>query len=438
MPRYLIIAGVDFGTSFTKVVLRDNNTPGSLARVVTFPQYPDGLLPSIVSLLDKAAAPPSQRPLGEKVPYLKMLAAHIAGGKSLVSADVQIPESVEVLCDSYAEREIIRGLLAFYFAHVMAATELFIRTKSPWQDFDFASGGRDILVYQLAVPTGMLADDGATERLFREAFTAAYDLRVFIPQPLEGTLPFDEVLERVATSLDEEETVRNTRFQWQCLLYPEVAAAVQTVFRTPNAPDGLYVTMDVGAGTVDLNTFRRFTGHQVLRRTGTPRIRNLDYYSAIVRPLGVQHLNDPHGAVHPRFESVLMEELRESLRALILRGQAIQPNLGHTQGHRTWDGAKLFIFGGGAIYPGYRHNFAEGLENTGIHSPQPMELPSSPDLDRPRTVDFGRFAVAYGLSFFRPSLDQVKLPHELAPFETLLAEQSDDTPPHEYGFNWDD
>jgi len=37
------------------------------------------------------------------------------------------------------------------------------------------------------------------------------------------------------------------RFQWQCLIYPEVAGAVQTVFRSPNASNGLYVTMDVGA-----------------------------------------------------------------------------------------------------------------------------------------------------------------------------------------------
>ena len=50
---------------------------------------------------------------------------------------------------------------------------------------------------------------------------------------------------------------------------------------------------------------------------------------------------------------------------------------------------------------------------------------------------FGRFAVAYGLSFFRPSLDQVRLPHELAPFLELYPEPENE-PPRQYGFNWDD
>jgi hypothetical protein len=40
-------------------------------------------------------------------------------------------------------------------------------------------------------------------------------------------------------------------------------------------------------------------------------------------------------------------------------------------------------------------------------------LPAAQDLIRPRGVEFGRFAVAYGMSFFRPNLDHICLPHEL-------------------------
>jgi hypothetical protein len=104
---------------------------------------------------------------------------------------------------------------------------------------------------------------------------------------------------------------------------------------------------------------------------------------------------------------------------------------------RTWDRSSLFIFGGGSHHRGYRHNFSAGLRHAGIHEPNVHDLPSAQDLNRPRDVEFGRFAVAYGLSFFRPSLDQVRLPSELTPFRELYPEMENE-PPRQYGFNWDD
>src|ERR1035437_9154890 len=60
--------------------------------------------------------------------------------------------------------------LAFYFSHVIAGVQQFIRSKSPWKDFNFDAGNNeDYLIFQMAVPTGLLATDGKTEKLFREA-----------------------------------------------------------------------------------------------------------------------------------------------------------------------------------------------------------------------------------------------------------------------------
>lgn len=437
MPRYLIVAGVDFGTSFTKVVLRDNNTPGSNAVVVQFPGHADGLLPSLVGIGRDCLTPPAAPGESAKVPYLKMLAAHVANGEALDGTAVRIPAALEALRHSRPDSEVVRELLAFYFAHVMAATEDFIRSRSPWRDFDFTPGSQnDFLIYQLAVPTGLLADNGATERLFRDAFIAAHELRRGMGTTMCAAISQQSWSEQVAKVFANERTALESRFEWQCLLYPEVAAAVQTVFRTPNARDGLYITMDVGAGTVDLNAFRRFTGHAHQRENGGNAPRHLDYYSAIVCPLGVQNLNDPHGAVRRRVENELMEELRTNLHALYLRAKNYQPNHG-APGMRTWDRASLFIFGGGSHHHGYRQNFSAGLHRAGIHQPQVLNLPAAQDLERPRGVEFGRFAVAYGLSFFRPSLDHVRLPHELTPFRELYPEAANE-PPRQYGFNWDD
>jgi hypothetical protein len=436
MPRYLIVAGIDFGTSFTKVVLRDNNTPGSKAVVVPFPGYPDGLLPSLVGLQGSSLTPPAFPADVAYVPYLKMLAAHIAGGKKFEDAPIRTPAALKALLRSRTDMELARDLLAFYFANVIAATEDFIRSDSPWRDFDFSRRkSDDFLVFQLGVPTGLLADKGKTERLFREAFIAGYELRRKVSSKMATARPHSMWSKDVDKALDENMDALDKRFEWQCLLYPEVAAAVQTVFRSPNAKDGLYITMDVGAGTVDLNAFNRFSGHPGDGQTR--RIANLDYYSAIVCPLGVQNLKDPHGAVEPMSKERLRLELRTSLKKLYDRALVYQPNLGDIRRPRTWDRATLFIFGGGARFSGYRNNFVVGLEEAGIRHPQAHNLPQATDISCPPGIEFGRFAVAYGLSFFRPSWNKVSLPHELETFAQLYPQLADQTP-KPYGFNWDD
>ena len=83
MARHLIVAGIDFGTSFTKVVLRDNNTSGSTARVATFPGHSDGLLPSLLGIKGESLVPSEARDFRSPIPYLKMVAAHVADGTRL-------------------------------------------------------------------------------------------------------------------------------------------------------------------------------------------------------------------------------------------------------------------------------------------------------------------------------------------------------------------
>jgi hypothetical protein len=448
MPRYIIVAGVDYGTSFTKVVLRDNNTPRSKAITVRFPECPDGLLPSLVGINKDSLlfSPLSNECI--QVPYLKMMAANVADVGTLRKESFHLPDELKSLSRLGDDALIIRDLLAFYFAHVIAATEDFIRTNSPWKDFDFTPGGQnDFLIFQLAVPAGLIDDNGASDRLFRDAFIAGYELngkmrapnslrdkfravfRRAIPhkKAIGRATPYKEWSDHVNQTLGVDRSVFDSRYEWQCLIYPEVAAAVQTVFRSPNARDGLYITMDVGGGTVDLNAFRRFSGH------GKRAVRQLDYYSAIVRPLGIHHLKDLYRVVQPLSKDELMNKLRRSLQELYGRAILKQPNLG-VPGRRTWDGATVYIFGGGAHHPIYQRALIEGLKEAGLYSPETLHLPAAQDLSFPKEVEFGRFAVAYGLSFFRPNLDKVTLPRELPHFRELYPQR----PPRQYGFNWED
>lgn len=423
MPRHLLVAGIDFGTSFTKIVIRDNNTPGSLARVVTFSGINDGLLPSTIGFNEQELFPPAGKQRGITIPYLKMLGAHVANGTPLQKTPIRLHPGLRRLTPWPDDRTVIRNCLAFYFAHVIAATEQFIRHHSPWRNFNLTPGnGEDFLVFQLAVPTGLMNDSGASEILFREALIAGYEARCAITDPLHQRVNYGIWSKQMDQFLSAPDL--GERFKWQCLIYPEVAAAVQTVFRSPSAANGLYVTMDVGAGTVDLNVFHRFN-------------QKLEYYAAIVCPLGIQNLDDPHHAVRNRREAELMKELRDRLSDLYIRASIFQPNHGHTPGMRTWDRATYFIFGGGAHHLPYREAFKQGIRDVSDCSPNVHYLSAATNLVRPGNREFGRFAVAYGLSFYSANLEKIKLPHTLRTFYDLHPELRRQ-PGEPFGQNWDD
>src|SRR5690348_10233735 len=107
MPRYFIVAGVDYGTSFTKVVLRDINRPKSNAVVVQFPDYPDGLLDSLVGIHGNSLVfNPTSKECAQ-VPYLKMMAANVAVGNSLERTTICLPKELQALRRSGNDRVIV-------------------------------------------------------------------------------------------------------------------------------------------------------------------------------------------------------------------------------------------------------------------------------------------------------------------------------------------
>src|SRR5258706_7152798 len=127
MPRYFLVAGVDFGTSYSKVVLRDQTTREAAA--VFFAQHPDGLLESLIGINKDRLVPPGAVADYPCVPYLKMLAAHAANGAALDKGPVHVPAALGPMRQE-GDGKVILDLLVFYFAHVMAGTEDFLRKHS--------------------------------------------------------------------------------------------------------------------------------------------------------------------------------------------------------------------------------------------------------------------------------------------------------------------
>jgi hypothetical protein len=417
MPRYNIVAGFDFGTSFSKIVLQEQNTRQAV--VVTFNGYADGLLDSLVGFDGTNLLPPSAKSLGQPIAYLKMLAAHVATGTALAQAPVRVPPAILARANGDGI-DLVRELLAFYFSHVIAGVQQFIRSKSPWKDFNFDVGNNeDYLVFQLAVPTGLLSSDGKTEKLFREAFIIGHELSIHADPMLVQPTPISNWSERVKAVQQITPEEINSRYKWQCLIYPEVAAAVQTILRSNNARDGLYITMDVGAGTVDINAFQRNTGQHLGTQNVAGHDRRLNYYAASVEPLGVHNLSDPYDAVQTMDRQELIAKVRQAIWILFHRALVFQHNHGHQRGHRTWDHAIILQFGGGAVLPTYQLAFRDGLTDAGIQNPEIRKLPD-PKIDLPPESDSGRFAVAFGMSFAKYNLDQVRLPDELKTYNELF------------------
>jgi hypothetical protein len=161
--NHFFVAGFDFGTSYSKVVLRDQLT--KLGKAVTFGSEGEGLFPSFVWCDGKSIGSPVGEPFGEQVPYLKLLAADSATERQDYRALYNTALKTTPAADL---------LLTAFFASVISGILEFIANDSEWDDFVI---GQDIMVIQLAVPTGMMERrDSKLEQLMKGALKAAYRL----------------------------------------------------------------------------------------------------------------------------------------------------------------------------------------------------------------------------------------------------------------------
>ena len=433
MSKYIVV-GIDYGTRFTKVLFRDNNQVEGKAYVVTSSAFPDGLFPSLLSLEGESLRP--FHPGGEVVAYLKMIAAYVVStyetnpSKSLETAEIKIPDGLLKLRGSYCDLDLVGLCLSYYFGCLLAETHRCIEERLKPEI-------GDVVLYQLAVPTTLTLQNKEMEKLFwiclvnGRALFKRYGDRI-----LDG-LPLSEIYETIETDVFLKYEEIKESHKHACVTYPETVAAVAGFFYSKNSSEGIFITTDVGAGTVDLNIFRR---NRLNDQNQEP---TLAYYSTQVAPLGVQRLSDEFKYVNPLAVDLLKEELYKEIRKLIVQARRKQPNHGEAGDlRRTYDGARIFLFGGGKRNPVYRETLLEGLDSQleknfdygGVNKPDVLDLPDYREIERPSPhVDSGRYAVAFGLTNNPLNLHKIILPDE-------LGDISREPPPEDqrYGFDWSD
>ena len=428
---YFLVIGLDFGTCFSKIVVQSHG----LDKGVAHPVYVEGdhLLPAVVGLDGGYLFGPMCRPLPGALTFLKIFAREVIHRRGGESIEVQIPTHLQQLLDTYGEERALEILLAWYFANLIAATREFIRSHTDWSDFDFENDEtEDFWTFQLCVPTGYQSDPKTAE-LFLHTLRVGF---LLAPQ-LGGNMYQRTRSEDVAGFCSHwRRNLFPAGLEARCHIYPEVAAAVQTVMRNANAEDGLYLTVDVGAGTVDLNLFQRYTAQGVRDPSSEGEdANNLDYYAMKMAFLGAARIRERqrinpfaglgielptaqrHWGLAPLSENQLMRDLQNELRRLFYRSQQYQRNLGPLGGRRTYDACRVYAWGGGYGHPGYKRAISGALGNLIKSANEPgwdiLSLPSPLGLQLPSHMGFDRLAIAYGLSFPKPDLERIRLPAQI-------------------------
>jgi hypothetical protein len=189
------------------------------------------------------------------------------------------------------------------------------------------------------------------------------------------------------------------------------------MLRSGDLPEGKYITMDVGAGTVDLNFFFK------RGNANSTDESSIDTWVAKVVPLGCACLDEPNdnAGEHEKTRGGINREtmrsrLTEEISNLMQRVFLLQPRRVVGDGPDVFhNGVHAYILGGGANVALYGNTFKKTLDDMDIRVAQIMRLPR-PDMNYvlPDGVnDFGRLAIAYGISSSHENLERVRLPAEM-------------------------
>ena len=420
--------GLDFGTAFTKCMLRDLRQERATPVVFALSDGPTFLLPSQLYLEGAQVRTPFDgRGNGVELGCLKMALYAAVGDRRgdpwLLVLARHWPEDDETKLHAKIE-----ALVIHYLATVIRHCRAAVLAQRP--DFDPAKG--DQFSVNMAVPIAHVQERGV-EEAFRQCLNRAWRVAHDLPG---GAMTLEECLAVVSG-------LRRGADEHLCAVYPEVSANVQAYIQARSGFEGLYMFVDVGAGTVDASTFIFWPNASD---------KTLTYLAAEVVPLGSSQIELRAAAElagrmmdnfrgckesMPHEKKVLVETEAEvarvcrALRVELLVALERCAGLAHEKLVREtrrrartkqWRSLRILIGGGGSALPMYRE-VAAGSFTTWSMQPETSALPLPLDVEWPASVAsrhelFRRMTVAYGLSFDFPMLAQHRLPDELEPLTT--------------------
>ena len=237
---YAFNVGLDFGTAFSKCILRDIrqnraslvafNIDGEQVFLAPSEVYLDG--DALRTPLDGAANDSSG--IGSLKMALYATVRESRGDSWLLDVARHWPADDEATL--YCK---VEALVIFYLAAIIRHCRTVLLAQRP----DFGKHKGDAFSVNMAVPVAH-AEDG--EEVFAECLNRAWRLAHDGPA---GPMSLEELLAAV-------NMFRGGAAEHFCAIYPEVSANVQAYIQSRSAGSGgLFMFVDVGAGTVDASTF---------------------------------------------------------------------------------------------------------------------------------------------------------------------------------------
>ena len=435
MPRtgYIAQVGLDFGTAFSKCVVRDIGH--GTARVLETSRSVDGtpfLFSSVIGFRNGSLVR-TPASYDEALPFAKMLLTALARGDAPSGALLLWQEYLRNLPEGMNQIEGVTLAVAWQLAPILSAAWNLAVKMMP----EFGEQSDDCFLVNLCVPVGDMQEH-AVMGAFRTALKIAWCMTRF-DLPSEATPAH---LREFVNSLP------NADVDGLCGLYPEVGANVQAFLKSGFAHRhwGIpFFITDVGSGTVDQSFF-------IL----SPDLGELTFLAALVHPLGSSEIErrcvTDVGISDAATYSAHLTEIRaykegrgslpstaaERFNATIELLRSEVAGMTRTCAHA---GALLIVpaqfadsvlmnAGGGMRNEPYRKGVQSAFQGNWNLAPETIELPRPNDLltatgEALPSDWFRRLTVAYGLSFPQQDLHRITLPDAVPPLPT--------TPDHEAG-----
>ncbi|WP_269538058.1 hypothetical protein [Cerasicoccus fimbriatus] len=425
---YFVQIGLDFGTSFTKVVCRDIMIDKPWVYMPDYPCDPElpFLISSTVCFNDGRFSHPKRLDgayTSTSLVHVKMALQcvgaadttnkHLDGYRALVPEGLDLSTFVEASC-------------IYLLAGIMGEVKGAIRSR-----FTGSVEGDQIHV-NMAVPVAS-ADDDRVGELFERVLRLSWSMADEMTGHPECLL--QEVIDSIAR---HEANAASESVKEICFIYPEVSANVQGFIRSRSSQPGLYLFCDTGAGTVDQSLFqfsRKNSGDEYLI-----------YLSAQVLPIGSCRIEELALEYSPEQGWKALEEFRRFKesgandphlqKARYAIGNELEKRTNQTialgkkklTSPKSINELRVIFGGGGHCTDPYKIGVMKQFDSTIFRNEliaqrrraEPNFDRGMPDLRTEFNLKPGqerwsrRLSVAYGLSFAKIDLAAFRLPKDVS------------------------
>jgi hypothetical protein len=434
MPDRVVRLGIDYGTSFSKIVFRDYGAPGGEKAYV---------------MLHKGAFRTSSSVGVERDEFIFGVGPRGEHTSTVWHESVKMRVAGEIKRDHPryyrgAMNELPDGFSAQNLATLTVWFLISEGKRALLEHLKHSSAGGVAVGFSLGIPMSFY-DDTELKSAFVEIARVAWEIskfmsateRVSFAEARRALRLGYEVVGNLGDLPDEE--VRH----W---VRTEAEAALWWPFQSPSVRDGPYAQIDIGAGTANLALFRI-----VPRHTETGWVKaSLSFFGAVSPPVGMDAIDQAitewrgevlensfamrgreqkllRGRVGEQLVAGVVKELRAAYRRTLLK--AFVTHLQSRDERDNWYRHQIFFLGGGsevdAITNLLQISPLPGGETT-VHETAWLEKPGDLLMADQTTVPghvMPHVAVAYGLSSLAAEIPSSETPSETPPMIAIAQYQ---------------